>query len=223
MAKKIIKVIKLQIPAGQANPAPPVGPALGQHGVNIMEFCKAFNAATQGPNAGRITPVEISVFEDRSFTFITQWPFFKVHSPSVTSSTTYRTPSPHHIGPPPERVAPHPRLRVQRGPSSVLEECRARATCHSQRSPVRRVPVGPAAFYGVGIDASDATRIWLIDVAALFGVRLEARLVVYAAAVPIWEASASAVAVSASAASVSASAASASAASASAASASASA
>ncbi len=74
MAKKIIKVIKLQIPAGQANPAPPVGPALGQHGVNIMEFCKAFNAATQGPNAGRITPVEISVFEDRSFTFITKTP-----------------------------------------------------------------------------------------------------------------------------------------------------
>ena len=74
MAKKIIKVIKLQIPAGQANPAPPVGPALGQHGVNIMEFCKAFNAATQGANAGRITPVEISVFEDRSFTFITKTP-----------------------------------------------------------------------------------------------------------------------------------------------------
>ena len=74
MAKKIIKVIKLQIPAGQANPAPPVGPALGQHGVNIMEFCKAFNAATQGPDNGQITPVEISVFEDRSFTFITKTP-----------------------------------------------------------------------------------------------------------------------------------------------------
>src|SRR5919201_2022687 len=74
MAKKVIKVIKLQIPAGQANPAPPVGPALGQHGVNIMDFCKAFNAATQGPNAGQITPVEISVFEDRSFIFITKTP-----------------------------------------------------------------------------------------------------------------------------------------------------
>ena len=74
MAKKVIKIIKLQIPAGQANPAPPVGPALGQHGVNIMEFCKAFNAQTQGPNAGRITPVEISVYEDRSFTFITKTP-----------------------------------------------------------------------------------------------------------------------------------------------------
>ena len=74
MAKKVLTLIKLQIPGGQANPAPPVGPALGQHGVNIMEFCKAFNAQTQGPNAGRITPVEITVFEDRSFTFITKTP-----------------------------------------------------------------------------------------------------------------------------------------------------
>ncbi len=73
MAKKILTVIKLQIPGGQANPAPPVGPALGQHGVNIMEFCKAFNAQTADQN-GRITPVEISVFEDRSFTFITKTP-----------------------------------------------------------------------------------------------------------------------------------------------------
>jgi large subunit ribosomal protein L11 len=66
-------LIKLQIPGGQANPAPPVGPALGQHGVNIMEFCKAFNAETQAQN-GRIIPVEITVFEDRSFTFITKTP-----------------------------------------------------------------------------------------------------------------------------------------------------
>ena len=73
MAKKVVKIIKLQIPAGQANPAPPVGPALGQHGVNIMEFCKAFNAQTAQEN-GRITPVEITVYEDRSFTFITKTP-----------------------------------------------------------------------------------------------------------------------------------------------------
>jgi large subunit ribosomal protein L11 len=73
MAKKVLTVIKLQIPGGQANPAPPVGPALGQHGVNIMEFCKAFNAQTAQAN-GRITPVEITVFEDRSFTFITKTP-----------------------------------------------------------------------------------------------------------------------------------------------------
>jgi large subunit ribosomal protein L11 len=73
MAKKVTTVIKLQIPAGAANPAPPVGPALGQHGVNIMEFCKAFNAQTQA-QSGTIIPVEITVFEDRSFTFITKTP-----------------------------------------------------------------------------------------------------------------------------------------------------
>ena len=73
MAKKVLTIIKLQIPGGQANPAPPVGPALGQHGVNIMEFCKAFNAQT-AQAGGRITPVEITVFEDRSFTFITKTP-----------------------------------------------------------------------------------------------------------------------------------------------------
>ena len=73
MAKKVIGQVKLQIPAGKANPAPPVGPALGQHGVNIMEFCKAFNAQTAQEN-GRITPVEITVYEDRSFSFITKTP-----------------------------------------------------------------------------------------------------------------------------------------------------
>jgi large subunit ribosomal protein L11 len=73
MAKKILTMIKLQIPAGAANPAPPVGPALGQHGVNIMEFCKAFNAQTQ-QDAGTIIPVEITVYEDRSFEFITKTP-----------------------------------------------------------------------------------------------------------------------------------------------------
>ena len=73
MARKVLTEIKLQVPGGAANPAPPVGPALGQHGVNIMEFCKAFNAQTQG-DAGTIIPVEITVFEDRSFTFITKTP-----------------------------------------------------------------------------------------------------------------------------------------------------
>ena len=71
--KKVLTVIKLQAPAGQASPAPPVGPALGQHGVNIMDFCKAFNAQTQ-QDSGTIIPVEITVFEDRSFTFITKTP-----------------------------------------------------------------------------------------------------------------------------------------------------
>ncbi len=73
MAKEIVKVVKLQIPAGQANPAPPVGPALGQAGVNIMEFCKRFNAETQKA-AGDILPVIITVYKDKSFTFITKQP-----------------------------------------------------------------------------------------------------------------------------------------------------
>ena len=74
MAKKLKAIIKLQVAAGAANPSPPVGPALGQHGVNIMEFCKAFNAATAELEKGAPTPVEISVYEDRSFTFITKTP-----------------------------------------------------------------------------------------------------------------------------------------------------
>ena len=74
MAKKITAYIKLQVKAAQANPSPPVGPALGQHGVNIMEFCKAFNAQTQGLEPGLPTPVVITVYSDRSFTFITKTP-----------------------------------------------------------------------------------------------------------------------------------------------------
>lgn len=74
MAKKVEAYIKLQIPAGKANPSPPVGPALGQRGVNIMEFCKAFNAATQNLEQGLPTPVVITVYADRSFTFITKTP-----------------------------------------------------------------------------------------------------------------------------------------------------
>ncbi len=73
MAKKVIGMVKLQIPAGQANPSPPVGPALGQHGVNIMEFCKAFNAQTKNQE-GMIIPVVITIYADRSFSFITKTP-----------------------------------------------------------------------------------------------------------------------------------------------------
>lgn len=73
MAKEVMTIIKLQIQAGQANPAPPVGPVLGQHGLNIMDFCKQFNAKTQ-KQAGEIVPVEITVYKDRSFTFITKTP-----------------------------------------------------------------------------------------------------------------------------------------------------
>jgi large subunit ribosomal protein L11 len=74
LAKKITGYIKLQVPAGAANPSPPVGPALGQHGVNIMEFCKAFNAQTQGMEQGLPIPVVITVFADKSFTFVTKTP-----------------------------------------------------------------------------------------------------------------------------------------------------
>jgi large subunit ribosomal protein L11 len=74
MAKKVSSYIKLQVPAGKANPSPPVGPALGQKGVNIMEFCKAFNAATQGMEVGLPIPVVITVYSDKSFTFVTKTP-----------------------------------------------------------------------------------------------------------------------------------------------------
>lgn len=74
MAKKVEAYIKLQVPAGEANPSPPVGPALGQHGVNIMEFCKAFNAATQSLEKGLPIPVVITVYNDRSFTYVTKTP-----------------------------------------------------------------------------------------------------------------------------------------------------
>ena len=74
MAKKIVGYVKLQVPAGQANPSPPIGPALGQRGLNIMEFCKQFNAATKAMEPGTPTPVVITVYSDRSFTFITRMP-----------------------------------------------------------------------------------------------------------------------------------------------------
>jgi large subunit ribosomal protein L11 len=73
MAKKVMAIVKLQIQAGKANPAPPVGPALGQHGVNIMQFCKDYNARTQA-QAGMVIPVEVTIFQDRSFTFVTKTP-----------------------------------------------------------------------------------------------------------------------------------------------------
>lgn len=73
MAKKVLTLIKLQIPGGQANPAPPVGPALGQHGVNIMEFCKQYNAATAN-QAGQVIPVDVTIYEDRSFSLVTKTP-----------------------------------------------------------------------------------------------------------------------------------------------------
>ena len=98
MAKKVSAYIKLQIPAGKANPAPPVGPALGQNGVNIMEFCKQFNAATQKLEPGLPTPVVITVYSDRSFTFITK-------TPRAAPTPT------------PRRSARSPRRRLKKSPS----------------------------------------------------------------------------------------------------------
>jgi large subunit ribosomal protein L11 len=98
MAKKITGSIKLQIPAGQANPAPPVGPALGQHGVNIMAFCKEFNAATKG-DAGLVIPVVITVFQDKSFTFITKSPPASIllkKAAGITSGS--KTPNKEKVG-----------------------------------------------------------------------------------------------------------------------------
>ena len=99
MAKKVIGFIKLQIPAGQANPAPPVGPALGQQGVNIMDFCKSFNAKTQD-KAGDIIPVEITVYADRSFTFITKTPpaaRLILKSANISNCLLYTSPSPRDM------------------------------------------------------------------------------------------------------------------------------
>ena len=89
MAKKVTGYIKLQVPAGKANPSPPIGPALGQQGVNIMEFCKAFNAQTGSLEAGMPLPVVITVYQDRSFTFITKTPpasYFLKKAANVTSA-----------------------------------------------------------------------------------------------------------------------------------------
>ena len=98
MAKKVIGKIKLQIPAGKANPAPPIGPALGQHGVNIMDFCKQYNAQT-ADKAGQIVPVEITVFEDRSFTFVLKTPpasFLIIQAASIPKGSA--TPNTQKVG-----------------------------------------------------------------------------------------------------------------------------
>lgn len=99
MAKKVLAYIKLQVGAAKANPSPPVGPALGQHGVNIMEFCKAFNAETQGMEPGLPVPVVITVYSDRSFTFITKTPPAAVLLRKVTGiSKGSGTPNTHKVG-----------------------------------------------------------------------------------------------------------------------------
>jgi large subunit ribosomal protein L11 len=126
VAKKVLTLIKLQIPGGQANPAPPVGPALGQHGVNIMEFCKAFNAETQG-QMGRIIPVEITVFEDRSFTFITKTPPAAVLIKEALNLEK-GSPEPHR-----EKVGTLTRDQVRQIAETKLEDLNARDVEHAMR------------------------------------------------------------------------------------------
>ena len=120
MAKKVLTLIKLQVPAGAANPAPPVGPALGQHGVNIMEFCKAFNAQTQDQaGGGTIIPVEITVFEDRSFTFITKTPP-AAELIKKAAGVAKGSPTPHTV-----KVATLTKAQVSEIASTKLEDLNA--------------------------------------------------------------------------------------------------
>jgi large subunit ribosomal protein L11 len=141
MAKKVLTLIKLQIPGGQANPAPPVGPALGQHGVNIMDFCKAFNAET-AQAAGRITPVEITVFEDRSFTFITKTPPAAVLIKEALNLDK-GSPEPNR-----EKVGRLSRSQVQSIAEIKLEDLNARDI-----EAAMRVVAGTARSMGVEVDA----------------------------------------------------------------------
>jgi large subunit ribosomal protein L11 len=142
MAKKILTLIKLQIPGGQANPAPPVGPALGQHGVNIMEFCKAFNTETQQQN-GRIIPVEITVFEDRSFTFITKTPPAAVLIKEALSLDK-GSPEPNR-----EKVGRLSQSQLRQIAETKLEDLNARDVEHAMR-----IVAGTARSMGVEVGAS---------------------------------------------------------------------
>jgi large subunit ribosomal protein L11 len=141
MAKKVLTLIKLQIPGGQANPAPPVGPALGQHGVNIMEFCKAFNAETQQQN-GRIIPVEITVFEDRSFTFITKTPPAAVLIKEALSLEK-GSPEPNR-----EKVGRLSQSQLRQIAETKLEDLNARDVEHAMR-----IVAGTARSMGVEVGA----------------------------------------------------------------------
>ena len=141
MAKKILTLIKLQIPGGQANPAPPVGPALGQHGVNIMEFCKAFNAQTADQN-GRIIPVEITVFEDRSFTFITKTPPAAV---LIKEALNLEKGSPE---PNREKVGRLTQQQVRQIAETKMADLNARDVDHAAR-----IVAGTARSMGVEVDA----------------------------------------------------------------------
>ncbi|MFC1913824.1 50S ribosomal protein L11 [Chloroflexota bacterium] len=140
MAKKVKAIIKLQIPAGQANPAPPVGPALGQHGINIMGFCKEYNERTSS-QSGSIVPVEITVYEDRSFTFITKTPpttdlLKKALSVEKGSSTTGH-----------EEVATLPRQKLRE-----IAEIKAKDLNAKSAEAAERIIEGTARSMGIKVE-----------------------------------------------------------------------
>ena len=141
MAKKVLTIIKLQIPGGQANPAPPVGPALGQHGVNIMEFCKAYNAATEAQR-GNVIPVEITVYEDRSFTFITKTPP-AAELIKKAAGDAKGSPTPHTV-----KVATLTKEQVREIASTKLEDLNA-----NDLDAAVKIIAGTARSMGIKVEA----------------------------------------------------------------------
>ena len=143
MAKKVKAVIKLQIPAGQANPAPPVGPALGQHGINIMAFCKEYNERTS-KQAGSIIPVEITVYSDRSFTFITKTP----PTTDLLKKALGVEKGAGAAGHDPEMVLSREKLRE-------IAELKAKDLNAISLEAAERIILGTARSMGIGIEVSD--------------------------------------------------------------------
>ena len=140
MAKKVLKEVKLQIPGGQANPAPPVGPALGQAGVNIMEFCKAYNAATEAQR-GNVIPVEITVYEDRSFTFITKTPP-AAELIKKAAGVAKGSPTPHTV-----KVATLTKAQVSEIASTKLEDLNA-----NDLAAAEKIIAGTARSMGIKVE-----------------------------------------------------------------------
>jgi large subunit ribosomal protein L11 len=139
--KKITGLIKLQIKAGAATPAPPIGPALGQHGVNIMEFCKAYNAATEAQR-GNVVPVEITVYEDRSFTFITKTPP-AAELIKKAAGVAKGSPTPHTV-----KVATLSRAQVREIASTKLEDLNA-----NDLDAAEKIIAGTARSMGIKVEA----------------------------------------------------------------------
>ena len=139
--KKVSGLIKLQIKAGAATPAPPIGPALGQHGVNIMEFCKAYNAATEAQR-GNVVPVEITVYEDRSFTFITKTPP-AAELIKKAAGVAKGSPTPHTV-----KVATLSRAQVREIASTKLEDLNA-----NDLDAAEKIIAGTARSMGIKVEA----------------------------------------------------------------------